>query len=1036
MPSAAAAEPAPPQPRVFALFRNWDPGAQASLEKAATDIDVLVPEWFGLNAADGAIVDKEPSVTKAARADLAQRNPDIVIVPILDNYGVDDWQTDLTRRLLASIDARKRLIDALVQKIKANGFAGIAIDFEGLAPSDQGSYLAFAKSLETAFDAEGLTVFHIVDFAQPTFSPARLADVSDGLITFPSSQTAPNEPPGPLAPQSWFETQAQWWFQQVPVDKLVVGISNLAFDWAEGGGSAETLSDLEAFRRADAYGATPELEPSSLNTRFAYADEAGVRHHVWMTDAVSTYNQLRALNALGARNVMLRRLGTEDPSTLQLLTNPGRPDPDSLSRIDAGYQIQHIGEGEVVSLERLPKNGRRIFGLSDDGTRIVEAKVVEEPNGFEIAYRPAVADNMVALTFDDGPDLEYTTQILDVLRAEGVPATFFFVGSEMLANPDLVKRTVAEGHDVGSHTFNHPNIASISSDMLRLELNATQSVFEAVTGRHMTLFRAPYATDVNPLTPEQLRPMATVSGLGYLSVNMNIDPDDWKISDVDTIVERVMEGAHRGDHVVLLHDGGGNRSATVKALPRIIKRLRAEGYQLVPVSGLLGYTQEQVMPEANARLGTYRRFLDLGYAILRMGGDVLEFVFFAAIGLGILRSLLLIVLSTLRRRRTPDPVMPPPRVGVVVPAHNEEKVILKTVQSLLASDYPNMTILVVDDGSTDGTLALCRTTFANNPRVQVITQQNAGKSVALNRAVAMLDTETIVAIDADTVLAPDAIGKLVAHLSDPEVGAVSGNAKVGNRNTLLTKWQALEYITSQNLDRKAFEFVNGISVVPGAIGAWRRQAVLDVGGYTTDTLAEDADLTIRLLRAGYRVTYEQDAIAYTEAPQSTRQFVKQRFRWMFGMMQAAVKHLGAFRFKDSKSVALFTLPNIIIFQIIFPLFAPIADLAALSILAQGALRLATDSAFLHLDQSLMFLALFGVFLLLDWVTAAIAFVHEKREDKSLLWWVVVQRFYYRQLIYLVAIHATLAAIRGASVGWGKLARSASVVLPHKRAAQE
>ena len=903
MPSAAAAEPVPPQTRVFALFRNWDAGSQAALEKAAADVDVLVPEWFGLSAVDGTIVEKQPDVTEAVRADLAKRNPGIVIVPILDNYGSDTWQTDLTRRLIASPAARKRLIDALVQKIKASGFSGITIDFEGLDPSDQGNYLGFAKDLETAFGAEGLKVFHLVDFAQPTFFPALLAEVSDGLITFPSSLTAPNEPAGPLAPQNWFETQARWWLQRVPVDKLVVGISNLALDWAEGGGNAEVLSDLEAFRRADVFGTTPELDPSSLNTRFAYADKAGVRHQVWMTDAVSTYNQLRALNAMGVRNIFLRRLGTEDPSTLQLLANPGKPDPGVLSDIDAGYRIQHIGEGEVVSLERLPKNGRRSVTISDDGARIVEAKVIDEPNGFEIAHRPAVADNMVALTFDDGPDPEYTAQILDVLRAEGAPASFFFVGGEMLASPDLVKRTLDEGHDVGSHTFSHPNIASISPDMLRLELNATQSVFEAATGRHMTLFRAPYATDVNPLTPEQLRPMATVSALGYLSVNMNIDPDDWKISDVDTIVEHVVAGAHRGDHVVLLHDGGGNRSATVKALPIIIARLRAEGYQLVPISGLLGYTQEQVMPKADVKLVIYRRFLDLGYSILRIGGDVLEFVFFAAIGLGVLRSLLLIVLSTLRRRRRPVPVMPPPRVGVVVPAHNEEKVILKTVQALLASDYPNMTIMVVDDGSTDGTLALCRSAFANNPHVQVITQQNAGKSVALNRAIAMLDTETIVAIDADTLLAPDAIGKLVAHLSDPEVGAVSGNAKVGNRNTLLTKWQALEYITSQNLDRKAFEFVNGISVVPGAIGAWRRQAVLDVGGYTTDTLAEDADLTIRLLRAGYRVTYEQDAIAYTEAPQSTRQFVKQRFRWMFGMMQAAVKHLGAFRFKDSKSVA-------------------------------------------------------------------------------------------------------------------------------------
>src|SRR5690606_24136428 len=305
-------------------------------------------------------------------------------------------------------------------------------------------------------------------------------------------------------------------------------------------------------------------------------------------------------------------------------------------------------------------------------------------------------------------------------------------------------------------------------------------------------------------------------------------------------------------------------------------------------SELVGQTGEAVMPHAANGGAPAFVLQQAGFSIMRETERALTLLFVLAIGLGIARSALLISMSLLRRRSKP-PAAAKVTVGVVVPAHNEEKVIVKTVQSLLQSTCKELEILIVDDGSTDGTYELCQSRFRHCANVSVVTKPNGGKAAALNYGFSLLDVDVVVAIDGDTVLLPEAIENLAAHFADAGIAAVAGNAKVGNRVNLLTKWQALEYITAQNLDRRAFELVNCISVVPGAIGAWRRRAVLRAGGFTTDTIAEDADLTLRLIRGGYRVAYEERAIALTEAPETTSQFVTQRFRWMFGMLQVAFK---------------------------------------------------------------------------------------------------------------------------------------------------
>ena len=361
-----------------------------------------------------------------------------------------------------------------------------------------------------------------------------------------------------------------------------------------------------------------------------------------------------------------------------------------------------------------------------------------------------------------------------------------------------------------------------------------------------------------------------------------------------------------------------------------------------------------------------------------------------------------------------------------MPSYNEERVIARALDSLLASTYPRFEIIVVDDGSPDGTSAVVREQFAQEPRVRLFAKENGGKAEALNLGWRHAQGEIIVALDADTVFAPETIAALARNFADPRVGAVAGNAKVGNRINLITRWQALEYITSQNLDRRAFARLNCITVVPGAVGAWRRELLEQVGGFSSDTVAEDQDLTLRVRRRGYRIGYEEQAVAWTEAPDTVRALARQRFRWSYGTLQCAWKHRDALFRPRYGVVGWIALPNVWVFQILFPLLAPLMDLTLVwSLVSAGLERLEhpAEYAITNLKPVLFYYALF---LTVDCLTALFAFLLERRERWGLLWRLFWQGFCYRQVMYYVMIRSIFAAARGVLVGWGKLERKATV----------
>src|ERR1700752_3219528 len=537
--------------------------------------------------------------------------------------------------------------------------------------------------------------------------------------------------------------------------------------------------------------------------------------------------------------------------------------------------------------------------------------------------------------------------------------------------------------------------------------------------------------DPQPETADEVAQLPIAQSMGYIIVGARIDPHDWgepggvPPAPAQVIVQRVLEQARsNGGNIVLLHDGGGDRTQTVRALPEIIDGLRAAGFQIVPVSELIGQTRAELMVPLTFRERLVARADGLIFTMYEWSRLSIAFIFVLGIALVSGRAIIVGLLAVIEKfRRAPaDHPDFQPLVSVLIPAYNEEDVIVYTVNSVLESDYPRLEVIVVDDGSQDGTSELLDTQFGRNPSVRIIHQPNRGKPAALSRALAEATNGLIVTIDADTAIEPDAISKLVRHFVNPRVGAVAGNVKVGNRISWLTRWQALEYITSQNLEKRAFDLLNCIPVVPGALSAWRAEAINDSGGFSADTVAEDTDLTITIRRAGWKIDYEEEAIGWTSAPETASTLIRQRFRWTFGTLQAFWKHRDTLGRAKYGTLGWIALPNMFLFQLLLPLFSPLIDLLFLGSMALWG---ASQFSFTHLSQIYTYtvadaersIVFFIGFMLIDFLTCVVAFTLERHEDWALLWPLLLQRFYYRQMMYFVLFRSLMGAVQGKPVGW-------------------
>jgi cellulose synthase/poly-beta-1,6-N-acetylglucosamine synthase-like glycosyltransferase/peptidoglycan/xylan/chitin deacetylase (PgdA/CDA1 family) len=645
---------------------------------------------------------------------------------------------------------------------------------------------------------------------------------------------------------------------------------------------------------------------------------------------------------------------------------------------------------------------------------LVSARPILAARGQQLVPVQPAPGRRVALTFDDGPASPWTARIAAVLREAGVRATFFVVGSQAAQHPDLIRMLVRDGDEIGDHTFTHTSLSSGPVWQRRLQIELTEATLAGITGHYARFLRPPYSATPDAVTPDQERALAQLAGRRYFIALADFDSEDWRRHGVASIVAHASPPGTTGG-IVMLHDGGGNRAQTVAAVRQLIPLLRARGFRLVTMSELAGLPQSTTEPSAGS--GPHRRGQVFVYSV-RVAYALIGSFSALMIAIGIivaLRAALLITLATHHTRRGRGQVAAEhlPEVVVIVPAFNEAVGIARTVASLAESDYPNLEVLVVDDGSTDDTAAIV--TALAHERVRLIRQDNAGKAPALNTGVLHSSAEIVVMVDGDTLFEPNTLRELVAPLVDPEVGAVSGNTKVGNRRSLLGRWQHIEYVMGFNLDRRMYDVLQCTPTVPGAVGAFRRELLERVGGVPTDTLAEDTDLTLAIGRTGKRVVYAEDARAWTEAPSTLTSLWRQRYRWSFGTMQAIWKHRSALFSRDPRDTRIGrrALPYLVLFQIVLPIVSPLIDLFAL----YG----------LIFTDPVRVILIWVAFNLIQVGIAAFGFRLD-RESMRPLWALPLQQFVYRQLMYLVIIEATVSALRGARSGWKHIPRTGDAVI--------
>jgi cellulose synthase/poly-beta-1,6-N-acetylglucosamine synthase-like glycosyltransferase/peptidoglycan/xylan/chitin deacetylase (PgdA/CDA1 family) len=645
-----------------------------------------------------------------------------------------------------------------------------------------------------------------------------------------------------------------------------------------------------------------------------------------------------------------------------------------------------------------------------EGGPIVDAR--GDKNSKPVNY--TIPDKTVVLSFDDGPSAQWTPKILKVLKDEDVRADFFVTGSMVTRNPALIRQIVADGHEIGVHTFTHPDLALHSGTRLTWELGETQLALAGVAGIHSSLFRPPYSSTVDALDDWSWPVTKQAGAEGYLTAFIDKDTDDWKRPGVDSIVKAAMPDLPGQGEMILLHDAGGNRAQTLAALPVIIDKLKAQGYTFKTVGEALG------SGSANTQVTSYN--LWLGKAFLWCTTFSVWLMpwlvgLLAVVGVLVMaRFALMLVLSAIHVRRTRkpgfswgEPVTEP--VTVVVPAYNEQECITNTLLSLARSDHP-IEVIVVDDGSTDDTSAIVEE--LGLPMVRLIRQPNSGKSVALNTGVAAASYDLIVMMDGDTVFEPSTVRELVQPFGDPRIGAVAGNAKVGNRDTLIGAWQHIEYVMGFNLDRRMYDVLNCMPTIPGAVGAFRRTALQQVGGMSDDTLAEDTDVTMALHRAGWKIVYAENARAWTEAPVSMKQLWSQRYRWSYGTMQAMWKHRHALLERGPAGhFGRVGLPFVALFMVVTPLLAPAIDIG----MVYGVV---------FVDAYKTLAAWFAV-MALQAVCAWWSF----HLDKEKAWHLITlpaQQVVYRVLMYMVLMQSAITALTGGRLRWQKLRRTGEVGL--------
>ena len=697
-----------------------------------------------------------------------------------------------------------------------------------------------------------------------------------------------------------------------------------------------------------------------------------------------------------------------------LLGSPLRPSGGrGVSAAQVGADPVTVGSGPLIRVAKVvgrtlvdPWSDQQVGTLSKEQQEEVRSsRYVLQSYGYVTGGKGP----SLSLTFDDGPSAVWTRQVLDVLAQYHAQATFFVTGTNLVTHPEFARRAEREGHLVANHSVRHEHLADIRSWKRRWELVTNDRAIRAVIGKGSAYVRLPYDGD------EGLNFVTSVIAAqreGYAVSTYDFDSGDWHhVKDPGAIPLPPLNGKNL---TVLVHDAGGDRSATVAYLKKLLPAAKAAGYTFTTLA-----TSQPVAAQSDAASQPVTRLDQLAALQLRLQyawpNSILRALFLLAVlsvaGIGLFQMLLGVIRYRRRQRRI-DGLRYDQPVDVMIAAYNEVEVIRRTLRSVLASRHPIHQLIVVDDGSTDGTSEEVRAVAAKDSRVRLVQQPNGGKSSAQNHGLTLATTEVVVTLDADTIIAPDTIPNLVRHFGAEDadrLGAVAGTVRVGNRTrNLLTRWQALEYVAQIGIERSAQDLLGAISIIPGACAAWRRAAILEAGGYSQDTLAEDCDLSLSLHQKRYRVTQDDQAVARTEAPDTVDALLKQRTRWMYGTIQAVVKHRNMLFNRRFGWLGMFVMPAYILSLVVPLVFLPVVTVMTL-------LLIQSDGVGSVMPYFLSFL---GVQMIITAVG-----IRMMGESWRHLWMVPIYRVVFEPLrAYLIYVSFG-TALKGVGLSWNKLSRT-------------
>ena len=659
----------------------------------------------------------------------------------MNNSDGTNWNADIVG-FLNDPAARTLFRHQAAQFLGSGRYRGLVIDFESFPESGQAGYVALLQELSGDLHSRGMKLYVAVPARNNEYDYAAISAAADGVVLMNYDEHYPGAASGPVASQDWFEQNLKSALDVIPNEKMICAIANYGYDWVlkpKGGklppdARDSTVSVQDAWLAARDSDEDINFDDDAMNPHFSYLDERNLRHDIWFLDGVTALNHMRSAQNMGIETFALWRLGSEDRSLWRVWDVPGDAGAtDKLRDVPPGADVDMEGQGEILRIEDKPAHGTRDLTV-DAGSKMITDQVFQNlPEPYRVA-RYGYSPNKVALTFDDGPDPEWTPKILDVLKAKNATATFFLIGIQADKFSGLAKRIYNEGNTIGNHTFTHPDVSNISTSYMKVELNLTERLFASLMGVRTTLMRPPYAIDEEPDTSDQVRPLEIPQEMGYITVGNRVDPNDWSEEprrSAEQITAYVLSHLPpckvenlRCGNIVLMHDGGGDRSETVRALPMIIDGIRAKGYEIAPVYDLLGMHRENVMAPLPRGEKWAARLDRLGFWLFDAGVVIITWIFL--VGDVLMTGRLLFIGAAAVYDRLHEKIFGKPaevasykpKVAVLIPAYNEEKVIERTIRAALNSNYPNLRVIVIDDGSKTGRWKSRATRFEPRPRAE------------------------------------------------------------------------------------------------------------------------------------------------------------------------------------------------------------------------------------------------------------------------------------------------------------------------------